>query len=167
MTRSKLLLALAASVAVGTIAARTAPAPRDKPAIEGVWRFRDEIDRRADGSVYSAGPAAGYDGLLIFTGSGYMSATLMPKGRTWTLAAASPAELRETVEWTSAHAGRYEVDPTTHTVRMESVVSLDPAEEGTWYPIQYALAHDTLSLSGPWNVHGEKLSFALRLTRVR
>ena len=167
MARSKVLLVLAATVAVGTIAARSAPTSRTNPEIEGVWRFRDEIDRRPDGSVFSAGPAAGYDGLLIFTGNGYMSATLVPKARTWTLDSVSPAELRESVEWTSAHAGRYEVDRTTHTVRMESMVSLSPAEEGTWYPIQYALAQDTLSLSGPWNVHGEKLTFALHLTRVR
>ncbi|MEP7066591.1 MAG: lipocalin-like domain-containing protein [Gemmatimonadota bacterium] len=167
MTRSTLLLSLAAIIAVPTIAARTAPAPHDKPAIEGVWRYRDEIDRRSDGSVFSAGPTAGYDGLLIFTGNGYMSATLVPKGRTWTLDAASPAQLRAAVEFTSAHAGRYEIDPKAHTVRMESMVSLDRTEEGKWYPIQYALAQDTLSLSGPWNVHGEKLTFVLRLTRVK
>src|SRR5690349_4397163 len=88
--------------------------------LEGVWRLVEEVDRRADGSVIKTGPAAGYNGLLIFTGSGYMSSTIMPKGRTWKRETMTAAELRDTFEGASAHAGRYECDTVKHTVRMES-----------------------------------------------
>lgn len=49
------------------------------------WRFQQEVDRRVDGSIFEGGPALGYEGIVIFTASGYMSAILMPKGRTWKL----------------------------------------------------------------------------------
>ena len=39
-------------------------------ALEGVWRFVEEVDHRPDGSLVKTGPAAGYNGLLIFTGNG-------------------------------------------------------------------------------------------------
>ncbi len=167
VTRTRLLFALATLGAIATIAAAAAVIPESTPGLEGVWRFRQEIDRRADGSLFSSGPAQGYDGLLIFTGNGYMSSTLTPKGRTWTLQTVSPADLRETVEATSAHAGRYEVDTKAHTIKIESIVSLDPAEEGKWSPVQYVLEQDTLSLSGPWTYHGEKLTFTVRLAHVK
>jgi hypothetical protein len=135
--------------------------------IEGVWRFQDEVDRRADGAAFTAGPALGYEGILIFTADGYMSSTLMPKGRTWTVDKASPADCRDTLARGSAHAGRYVVDPKAHTIKIESSVSLDPSEEGTWYLNRYALENDTLSISGSWTYNGEKLSFTVRLARVK
>ena len=51
--------------------------------------------------------------------------------------------------------------------RVEAIVSLDPSEEGTWSPVNYSLAADTLTLSGPWTYHGEKLTFTVRLARVK
>jgi hypothetical protein len=162
------VLASATLIAAVTLAAAPAPAPApdDKAAIQGVWRFQEEIDRRADGTVVHTGPAGGYDGLLLFTG-GYMSSTLIVKGRTWKRATVSPAELRDTFEGSSAHAGHYELDPKTHTINIESIVSLDPADEGAWGPVHYALEPDVLTISGPWTYEGETLTFTIRLARAR
>lgn len=135
--------------------------------IEGVWRFEEEVDRRADGSAFTAGPALGYEGILIFTADGYMSSTLMPKGRTWTVDKASPADCRDTLARSSAHAGRYVVDPKAHTINIESSVSLDPGEEGKWFLNRYALENNTLSIIGSWTYKGEKLTFTVRLARVK
>jgi hypothetical protein len=162
--RPQLLLSSAVVLVLGTGAA--APQQRATP-VEGVWRLVEEIDRRADGSLIKTGPAAGYNGLLIFTSSGYMSSTIMPKGRTWRRESATPAELRDTFEEASAHAGRYECDTVKHTVRMESVMSLDPADEGKWDVVGYRVRRDTLELSGPWTYHGQRLTFTARLVRVK
>src|SRR5829696_6865451 len=109
------------------------PAQQHDSALEGVWRFVEEVDRRLDGSLIKTGPAAGYNGLLIFTSSGYMSSTIMPKGRTWRRETVTPAELRDTFEGASAHAGRYEPDRAKHEVRMENIMSsiLPMRESGT------------------------------------
>jgi hypothetical protein len=86
-------------------------------AIDGVWRFQGNVDRRADGTVVTPGPPAGYDGILIFS-RGYMSSTLFPKGRTWRREDMSAENLRDTFEGGSAHAGRYEIDPAAGTNRI-------------------------------------------------
>ena len=140
---------------------------RHDPALEGVWHLVDEVDRRADGSLVATGPAAGYNGLLIFTSNGYMSSTIMPAGRTWDRATVTPDELRATFEGASAHAGRYEPDPVTHLVRMENRMSLDPADEGRWDVVTYHVRGDSLELSGRWTYNGEKLTFTIRLARLR
>lgn len=62
----------------------------------------------------------------------YRSSTIVPKGRTWNIAVASPQELRETIEAGSAHAGRYELDASPHSVNIENGVSLNPADTGPW-----------------------------------
>ncbi len=163
--RHVLALAAAAILATGVLAAR--PAQQRDAAVEGVWRFVEEVDHRPDGSLVKTGPAAGYNGLLIFTGNGYMSSTIMPKGRTWRRETVTPAELRDTFEGASAHAGRYECDTAKHTVRMENIISLDPADEGKWDVVGYRGQGDTLELSGPWTYNGEKLTFTVRLVRVK
>ena len=151
-----------------TVAAPSALVAQQRDAgLEGVWRFVEEIDRRADGSHVKTGPAAGYDGLLIFTGSGYMSSTVMPKGRSWRRATVTATELRDTFEGASAHAGRYEADTAKHTVRMENLIAIDPADEGSWDVVSYRIRRDTLELAGPWTYHGEKLTFTMRLVRVK
>jgi hypothetical protein len=160
-----LALVVLAILAPGISAAL--PAPQRGPAIEGVWRFVEEVDHRPDGSLIKTGPAAGYNGLLIFTSSGYMSSTIMPMGRTWRRHTVTPAELRDTFEGASAHAGRYECDTTTHTVRMENLMSLDPADEGQWDVVGYRVRRDTLELSGSWTYKGEKLTFTIRLARLQ
>lgn len=139
----------------------------ERPRIEGAWRFVNEVDTRADGSVVSAGPAAGYEGLLIYTADGFMSVNVMPKGRRWRIDTAAPADLRETIEAGSADSGRYEVDPRSHTVTHLVAASLDPADEGKRLVRAYSLEGDTLSLSGTWSYHGETLKFTLTWSRVR
>ncbi|MFL5617975.1 MAG: lipocalin-like domain-containing protein [Gemmatimonadaceae bacterium] len=135
--------------------------------LEGVWRFVEEVDHRPDGSLVKTGSAAGYNGLLIFTRSGYMSSTIMPKGRTWRRDTVTPGELRDTFEGASAHAGRYEADSAKHTIRMENIVALDPADERQWDVVRYRVQRDTLELSGPWTYNGEKLTFTIRLARLK
>ena len=160
-------LVLAGLAALATGAPAVLSAQRRDTTLEGVWRFVDEVDRRQDGSVLTTGPAAGYDGVLIFTPNGYMSATLMPKGRTWRRETVTPTELRDTFEAASAHAGRYEPDPGKHLVRMENLITIDPADQGKWDVIHYRVQHDTLELSGPWTYNGEKITFTLRMARAK
>jgi len=155
---------LTALIATGIAAAL--PAQQRDTSIQGVWRFVEEVDHRADGSIIKTGPAAGYSGLLIFTSNGYMSSTIMPKGRTWRRESVTPSELRETFEGASAHAGRFEPDSAKHAIRMENMLSLDPDDEGKWDVVAYHVKGDTLELSGPWTYHGQKLTFTVRLHRV-
>lgn len=156
-----LLVLLAALVPVA------APAQARDPKLEGVWRFIEEIDRRADGTVVKTGPDAGYDGVLIFTGSGWMSSTIVPRGRQWRRATMTATDLRDTFEGSSAHAGRYKPDTVKHVVRIENLVTLDPGDEGHWDTVAYRVRGETLELSGPWTYRGEALTFTLRLARVR
>jgi hypothetical protein len=165
--RPQHLLALVVPVILAAGKPTALPAQRRDTAVEGVWRLVEEVDHRADGSTIKTGPAAGYNGLLIFTSSGYMSSTIMPKGRRWRRETMTPAELRDTFEGASAHAGRYECDTVKHTVRMENIMSLDPADEGTWDVKAYRVRRDTLEISGPWTYNGEKLTFTVRLARVK
>lgn len=160
-------LALVALVILATGVPAARPAQQRDAAVEGVWRFVEEVDHRPDGSLIKTGPAAGYNGLLIFTSNGYMSSTIMPKGRTWRRKTVTPAELRDTFEGASAHAGRYECDTAKHTVRMEDIMSLDPADEGKSDVVGYRVQRDTLELSGPWTYDSEKLTFTIRLVRVK
>ena len=150
---------------VAGVTTRSSAQPRDA-AVEGVWRMVEEVDHRADGSIIKTGPVAGYNGLLIFTSNGYISSTIMPRGRTWRRETATPAALRETFESASAHAGRYECNVASHTIRMENVIALDPADEGNWDVVRYRVRRDSLELSGPWTYNGEKLTFTMRLVRL-
>ena len=165
--RHKHTFLVASIVAVATSAPAVVSAQHRDIALEGVWRFVSEVDRHADGSLLTTGPAEGYDGLLIFTANGYMSTTITPKGRIWRRETMTPANIRDTFEATSAHAGRYVPDPVKHVVRMENLVSIDPGDEGKWDAIHYRVQRDTLELSGPWTFNGEKVTFTLRLVRVK
>jgi hypothetical protein len=165
--RPQPVLALVALAILATGSFAALPARQHDPAVEGVWRLVEEVDHRTDGSLIKTGPAAGYNGLLIFTSTGYMSSTIMPRGRTWRRQTVTPAELRDTFEGASAHAGRYECDSAKHTVRMENLMALDPADEGQWDVVGYRVQRDTLELSGPWTYQGEKLTFTIRLARLK
>jgi hypothetical protein len=141
--RPRHVLALVAAVILATGAPAARPAQLRDAAVEGVWRFVEEVDHRPDGSLIKAGPTTGYNGLLIFTSNGYMSSTIMPKGRTWRRETVTPAELRDTFEGASAHAGRYQCDTAKHTVRIKSIVSFDPADEGKWDVVGYRVQRDS------------------------
>jgi len=66
----------------------------DRQALVGVWRYVSEVDTRVDGSP---APASAWE-------------------------SASIAELRETVTNGNAYAGRYELDPSAHTITWARVL---------------------------------------------
>jgi hypothetical protein len=153
---------------LGLAANSQSTAPADPRALfAGVWRFQEEIDTRADGSVIDVGPAQGYDGLILYTADGFMSGTLMPRGRKWSVGSATADQMRETLEMGTAYTGRYEVDPKTHTVTHIVLADMDPSDEGQRLTRTYALDGDALSLSGKWTYQGQSLGFTLRFKRVR
>jgi hypothetical protein len=104
---------------------------------------------------------------VIYTSDGFMSATLVPRGRKWAVGSATPVQMRETLESGTAYTGRYEVDPATHTVTHVVLADMDPGDEGQRLTRTYALNGDTLTLSGKWSYQGETLGFTIRFTRVR
>jgi hypothetical protein len=157
-------MAKLAAVLTLLLTAASAVADGSRPQLQGVWRFQKEIDRRSDGSVVTVGPTFGYEGLLIYTADGFMSGTLMPKGRKWTPDHATDAELRETVQTGTAYSGRYEVDPTKDIVTHIGAASLDPGDEDKRLTRTYSLRRDTLS--GTWTYQGETLNFTLAFIRV-
>ena len=142
-------------------------APSDEPRLlQGAWRFEREVDTR-DGAVVSAGPKDGYGGLVIYTSDGYMSATLMPKGRQWTVDGADLIQFKETVETGTAYCGRYEVDPRAHTVTHIVEAGMDPSDEGKRLVRTYSLHGDTLELSGTWSYQGHPMGFTITFARVK
>lgn len=134
----------------------------------GVWQFEKEINTTLTGEVVQL-PGPKYHGLLIYTADGYVSVTLLPAGRTWTVIDAKLEELRQTVGLGSStgYAGRYEVDAKTTTVTHIPLVSLDPADEGRGLARNYRLEGDTLELSGTWAYEGRQLRFTVIWKRSR
>lgn len=135
--------------------------------LEGVWLFEYESNARADGSRVDV-PGPHYDGVLIYTADGHVSATIMPRGRRWKVADATRAELHATVgEGSStAYAGRYEVDAATHTVVHIPAVSADPSDIGKRLIRQFQVRDDKLELSGKWRYRGEELTFTVHWIRA-
>ena len=132
----------------------------------GVWRYASEVDTRADGSKAPSSALSDTEGLLIYTADGFMSVVLMPKKRTWLAETASIAELRETVTNGNAYAGRYQVDPTTHTITHITSVSMEPAFQAKRLTRTYALKGSTLQLIGTFPYEGENIHFTITWTRV-
>ena len=158
-----MILALCLSLVLSLVA----PAPDPRALLVGVWRFQEEIDTRTDGSVVSVGPAQGYAGLVIYTADGFMSGTLMPRGRTWAVGSAKAEQTRETLVMGTAYSGRYEVDPKTQTVTHIVLASMDPGDEGQRLTRTYRLDGDALLLSGKWTYQGETLGFTIKFSREK
>jgi hypothetical protein len=95
-----------------------------------------------------------------------MSIVHMPTNRTWLAETASIAELRETVRNGNAYAGRYEVDPTTHTVTHITSVSMEPAFQGKRLTRNYILQGNTLKLLGTFPYEGDTIHFTITWIRV-
>lgn len=129
--------------------------------LSGVWIFQKETNATPAGEeVQVPGPA--YEGVLIYTPDGYVSANLMPKDRSWNVDTAKAEELRESFEGSSTgYAGRYEVDVEAGTVVHIPSVSLDPADTGRKLVRSYTLDKDTLKLSGHWQYQGRDLVFTV------
>jgi hypothetical protein len=104
--------------------------------------------------------AGDYEGLLTYTGDGYVSVVIMPKGRHWETDTATIAELRDTLGNGTAYAGRYEVDEAQHTVTHIPAVTLEPAYEHKRL-VRHALSGDSLKLSGTFDHQGETIHFEL------
>lgn len=138
----------------------------DHKALVGVWRYAGEVDTRADGSQAPSSALSDTEGLLIYTADGFMSVVHMPKNRTWLAETASIAELRETVTNGNAYAGRYEVDPTTHTITHITSVSMEPAFQAKRLSRTYVLRGSTLQLIGTFPYGGENIHFTITWTRI-
>jgi hypothetical protein len=136
--------------------------------VVGVWRFVKEIDYRSDGSQVDYVPPDGYVGQIIYTADGFMSAQIFPRGRKWKPANATLKDLQSTMDLSTSYFGRYEIDPVkkqvTHKV---SGGNLDPSAEITNYVRDFKLTGDTLILTGPWELNGEKLKFEITWQRVK
>lgn len=135
--------------------------------LEGVWIFQKETNATPAGeSVEVPGPP--YEGVLIYTADGHVSANLMPKSRTWRVDNAKLEDLRQTVGQGSStgYAGRYEVDAANRRVTHIPSVSMDPAEKGQRLVRSYLLEGDVLKLSGTWTYEGRNLIFTVHWVRA-
>ena len=160
----RLLLFAVIAMTVGSRAQIDAQAGHD--GLEGVWRFVREVDTGPDRAVVSIGPKDGYEGFLIYTADGHMSATIMPRGRRWKATTASANELRETIELGTAYAGTYEVRP-GHEVRHFPMAAMDPADSGASLTRGYAIDGDRLTLTGPYRYDGKMMTFTVTFERVK
>jgi hypothetical protein len=138
----------------------------DATRLVGVWRYLREVDTRPDGSPAPTAASSDTQGLLIYTADGFMSVTLMPKGRKWSTDTATIAELRETVGNGTAYAGRYEVDRTAHTVTHTSSVNLEPDYQDKRLVRSYSFDGSSLQLSGTFPHQGETIRFVITWVRV-
>ena len=138
----------------------------DRQAVVGVWRYASEVDTRVDGSPAPASALSEAQGFLVYTADGFVSVVTMPRKRTWLSEAASAAELRETVTNGTAYAGRYELDPSAHTITHITSVSMEPAYEGKRLVRSYALDGNTLKLTGSFPYEGETIFFTITWIRV-
>lgn len=161
-----LALAFASSVAACVFACGPCAAHgADSSRIEGVWRFQKEIDTLADGTLLDV-PKIEYEGLLIYRADGFMSATIMPKGRKWSVGTATSDELRQSVGQGTGYAGRYEMDESKHTVTHIVSASVDPSDEGRRLVREYAFEGPTLTLSGDWVHQGRPARFKVFWERI-
>jgi hypothetical protein len=94
MKRERMRLPAWILVACGLCAARVAAAHE----LAGTWVFEKETHARADGTPVTVEEPA-YDGVLIYTVDGFVSATVMPRERKWQPASAT---LAEPVHWRRA-----------------------------------------------------------------
>lgn len=152
---------------LGVGVATAGGAADDARAIVGVWQFAGETDTRADGTPAPGASLSDTQGLLLYTADGFVSVTLMPKGRKWSTESATLPELRETVENGTAYAGRYELDAAHHTITHITLVSMEAPYEGKHLVRGYRLSGDTLQLTGTYPYQGETIHFAIKWTRAK
>lgn len=134
-----------------------------EPSLVGTWHFVREVDRRADGTP--ADVPAEYDGLLVYTADGFVSAQIFPRGRSWKPSSASLKELRSGFELATSHFGRYTVDSAAGTVTHRVEAGLDPTDGGEEKKRRFTLTGDELVLSGSWVYGGETIGFEITWRR--
>lgn len=145
------------------VPARAAEPDRDR--LVGAWRFEKETLSRPDGTPIeeTAIPSAGF---LVYTSDGFLSVQILPRGRQWTAGRPSYDELRATLDEGTSYAGRYELDPQSHTVTHQVEVCLDPAYEGKRLVRRYAFEGDALLLSGDATANGQPIRFTIKWVRA-
>jgi len=143
-----------------------AAAPATPSPLVGTWRFVKEVDTRPNGTVVHPGSGKGYQGLMVYTASGLVTVTVMPKGRMWRIDTAEPVDLRETVETGTAYYGRYEVDPGRGVVTHFVDGAMDPESQGRRLVRNYRFVGRDLVLSGTWFYGGHSLRFEITWERV-
>jgi ketosteroid isomerase-like protein len=148
--------------ALSVLLAPTPAAPGGEPGLVGTWHFVREIDRRTDGAPID--PPVEYDGLLIYTADGFVSAQIFPRGRGWVPDSASLKELRSGFELSTSYFGRYAVDPAAKTVTHHVESGLDPDDAGE-KTRRYRLSGDELVLTGSWVYGGETVQFEITWRR--
>lgn len=138
----------------------------DRKALVGTWRYAGEVDTKRDGSPAPTSALGDTQGLLIYTADGFVSVVLMPKARNWDSETATIEELRDTVVNGTAYAGRYELDPDTHTITHITSVSMEPAFQEKRLARQYSLKGNTLKLKGTFPYKGETIEFTITWIRT-
>jgi len=138
----------------------------DQGPLVGSWRFEKKVDTLADGTEVASGPAAGYQGFVVFTAGGRFVGAVVPRERRWRISTVAPEELRHSLTATDAYFGTYHVDPKGRTLTYRPEGSLDPSLENTDQVRGYKLSGDRLVLSGSWEYEGTKRHFEITWRRV-
>lgn len=133
----------------------------------GTWKFVGEVDRLADGRPANIAPKAGYDGLLVYTPTGYVTAQIYPRGRTWKPTSVMPEELRTTFDLSASYFGTYTANPAAGEITHHILAALDPTGAGWEDKKQFTLSGDTLVLKGTWELRGEEVRYEVTWQRVR
>jgi Lipocalin-like domain len=163
--RSRSLLITAALLSISACHSQP-PAPEQR--FIGAWRYVGETNTTLDGTPVAV-PSPRYQGLLIYTADGFVSAVVMPADRHWNSDAVTLAELRASTvdDATTAYEGRYQVNAAAHEITHQITVSVDPSFEGRRLVRSYAFDADSLLLSGDWTYNGEPLRFTVSWIRAR
>jgi hypothetical protein len=118
----------------------------------GVWRLETIRDRLPDGTVRDP-PDFGtdVDGLLVYTGGGYVSVQFMRRDRRPWQREDDPtdAERVEAARGYGAYAGRYEVDETAGVVLHHVETALIPNRVGVTLMRSFSFDGETLTLAPP------------------
>ena len=136
-------------------------------AFVGTWTFVSEVDRHADGTEAHLTPAAGYDGLLVYTANGYVTAQMYPRGRTWTATSVTPEELKTTFDLSASYFGTYEINAAAGEITHHIIAALDPSGANWDDKKGFTLSGDRLVLKGSWEVRGETIRYEVTWQRVR
>jgi hypothetical protein len=149
-------------------AAVVSPSVPGTPALDlvGTWAYVSEEDRHANGTLAHLTPAAGYEGLLVYTSTGYVTAQIYPRGRKWTSASVTSEELRDTLDLSASYFGTYRINASAGEITHHVLAALDPSAGGWDDKKTFTLSGDRLVLKGSWEVRGEKVRYEVTWQRV-
>jgi hypothetical protein len=133
----------------------------------GTWVYVTEEDRHIDGTQAHLVPSAGYDGFLVYTENGYVTAQIYPRGRKWASDSATHEELQSTFDLSASYFGTYKVNASTGQITHHVLAALDPSAVNWDDQKSFTLSGDQLVLRGTWDVRGETILYAVTWRRVR